>query len=285
MSDDTFDDVGEISRQQARLRFEVSAAEADVVSGELWALGTIGIEEQQTPSGVVLLAGFASAQDADRVAGLLGRFTVLEEFGSGDYLDRWREYATVQRAGNRIVVRPPWVPHDVQPVELVLHIEPGRSFGSGSHPSTRLALAALEQVLEGNERVLDVGCGSGVLSVAAARLGAVDVVAIDIDPDAPRLTLDNARRNGVGAYITASNRTLAEVTGRFEVVVANMLAVTLRELGPELVSRVKPGRRLILAGLLAHQAESVAAACAPLKLLKVSPCPVSEGEWVGLTLG
>lgn len=256
-----------------------------MLSGELWALGTIGIQEEQTTEGVVLYAGFHSGRDADRAAGLLGRFTVLEEFGSRDYLDSWREHAEVRRAGHRIVIRPPWVPHDVEPVDLVLHIEPGRSFGSGSHASTRLALADLEQILEGNERVLDVGCGSGILSVAAARLGSTHVVGVDIDPDAPRLTLDNAHRNGVGEFVTASTDPLATVEGRFDVVVANMLAPTLRELGAKMAERVRPGGRLILAGLLADQVDEVVAACTPMPLLTERACDPHEGSWVGITLG
>ncbi|MDG2114581.1 MAG: 50S ribosomal protein L11 methyltransferase [Actinomycetota bacterium] len=277
--------MGEISRQEARLRLAVAPDEVDVLSGELWALGTIGIQEEQSAEGVVLYAGFTSAQDADRAAGLLGRFAVLEEFGSRDYLDGWREHAEVQRAGNRIVVRPPWVGHDVEPVELVLHIEPGRSFGSGSHPSTRLALAELERVLEGNERVLDVGCGSGILAVAAARLGAVDVVGVDIDPDAPRLTHDNARRNGVADLVAASTTPLAEVGGTFDVVVANMLAPTLRELGTEMVARVRPGGRLVLAGLLVDQVDGVVDACVDLPLLTRHACEPQQGTWVAITLG
>jgi ribosomal protein L11 methyltransferase len=277
-------EVGEISRQNARLRLVVAPDEVDLVSGELWALGTLGIEEQPGESGVVLYAGFGSAVEADRVAGALGRFAVLEEVGATDHLDDWREHATVYRAGNRIVVRPPWVPHDVEPVELVLHIEPGHSFGSGSHTSTRLVLAELERTLEGGERVLDVGCGSGILSVASARLGATSVLGIDVDTEAPGLTLANARRNGVAEFVAATNEPLAAVEGPYDVVVANILASTLRDLGADLVRILAERGRLILAGLLADQVAAVVEACTPLEVLTERPCPPDEGTWVCLTL-
>ncbi len=277
--------VSELSREPARLRLEVSPDEVDIVSGELWALGTIGIEEQLLDGVVVLYAGFDSAEAADEAAGRLGRFSVLEELGGGDFLDVWREHATPHRAGHRIVVKQPWVDHDVQAVELVLHIEPGHSFGSGSHPSTRLALAHLERLLEGNEAVLDVGCGTGVLSVAAARLGAVDVLGIDIDPDAARLALDNAHRNGVSESVRATVTPLAEVTGAFQVVIANITADVLRDLGPHLTPRVAPGGRLVLSGIFDHQVDGVVAACAPLQVLRQSEMPRNEGTWVALDLG
>ena len=277
--------MGELSRQEARLKIKVAFEEADIVSGELWALGSIGIEEQHQTEGVVLLAGFNSAIEADKAAARLGRFAVLEEFGSRDYMDGWRDHATVERCGNRIVIRPPWVDHDPEPGDLVLHIDPHRSFGSGSHPSTRLALTELEVILEGNERVLDVGCGSGVLAVGAARLGAVEVIAIDIDIDAPKVTADNASRNGVRAYVQASNSPLADIEGTFDIVVANMLAPTLRELGAELVARVGPAKRLILAGLLESQVADVVSCCAPLKMLATRRCEPEQGDWVAVTLG
>ncbi len=277
--------MSELSREPARLRLEVSTDEVDIVSGDLWALGTVGIEEQRLDDVTVLYAGFESAEDADVAAGKLGRFSVLEELGGGDFLDMWREHATPHRAGNRIVVKQPWVGHDVQPVELVLHIEPGRSFGSGSHPSTQLALAHLERLLEGNESLLDVGCGTGVLSVAAARLGAVDVLGIDVDADAPRLTLANARRNGVADYVRAASTQIDGVAGSFKVVVANITADVLRAIGPHLAARVSPGGRLVLAGLFDHQIDGVVAACAPLQLLHQSTMGRNEGTWVALDLG
>jgi len=277
--------MGELSHQDARLRLTVSRDEADQVSGELWSLGTLGIEEQTNGEEVVLLAGFDSAVSADDAAKQLRRFAIVEEFGSRDYLDTWREFATIYRTGNRLVVKAPWVSYEPAATELVLWIDPGRSFGSGSHPSTQLALAELERLLEGNESVLDVGCGSGILSVAAARLGATRVVGIDIDPASPQLTLDNAKANGVEEFVEASTTAVSEIDDTYDVVVANMLASTLREQGPNLVRRVRPTGRLIVSGILTSQIQSVSGALRPLDLLTTQECDIEEGSWVSLTFG
>ena len=256
--------VGELSRQEARLKIVVAADEADLVSGELWALGTIGIEEQPDGDQVVLLAGFESAVAADAAAAELGRFTVLEEFGSRDYLDGWREFAEVRRAGNRLVIRPPWVGHDTEPVDLVLHIERAAASGQEAIRAPASPWPISRWCWRATNRVLDVGCGSGVLSVAAARLGATDVFGTDIDHDAPRLTLDNARRNGVAEYVDAATTPLAEIAGTFDVVVANMLAGGGAGTRPRPRRQGPPRWSAHRAGLLADQVDDVVAALAPL---------------------
>lgn len=277
--------MGELSQQEARLRIAVPRANADLISGELWRLGTLGIEERDEGAHIVLLAGFSSAHAAEAAARSLETFSVVEEFGSSDYLDIWREFATIYRAGNRVVIRPPWVHYEPKASELVVGIDPGRSFGSGSHPSTRLALAELEQLLEGNESVLDVGCGSGILSVAAARLGATRVLGIDIDPAAIEFTTRNAKSNGVAELVTAAAIPIEAADGTFDVVISNMLASLLSSYGPNLVTMVRPGRRLVLSGLLSSQVDQVADSCAPLRLLTTRHCDAGEGDWVSVTLG
>ena len=193
--------------------------------------------------------------------------------------DGWRPFARAARAGVHLVVQPPWAPRlTARHGDVVLLIDPGRAFGSGSHPSTLLALAALEPLVGPGSSVLDVGCGSGVLAVAAARLGAGRVVAIDVDPAAHAATLDNAARNGV--EVEVPRVPLSEVSGRFDVVLANLLAPTLIELAAPLGERVAEQGALVVSGLLPQQTERVFAALAPL-------VAVGETEldgWVAATL-
>ena len=143
----------------------------------------------------------------------------------------------------------------------------------------------MERLLEGKESVLDVGCGSGILAVAAARLGATRVLAIDIDTAAPEGTVGNARANGVEEFIEVSTGPLSDVTETFNVVVANMLASTLIELAPDLIGTVRPRGRLVISGILDVQIESLVEALRPLELLTTREREAAEQTWVVLTFG
>jgi ribosomal protein L11 methyltransferase len=149
----------------------------------------------------------------------------------------------------------------------VIRLDPGLAFGTGSHPTTQMVLrwiAANEAALRG-ARVLDYGCGSGILAIAAARFGAAEVVAVDIDPAAVCATADNARRNGVG--LQAGRPETAH--GGFDVVLANILARPLELLAPLLTGHLNAGGRLVLSGILERQAPTLAAAYAPLLAIDV----------------
>jgi ribosomal protein L11 methyltransferase len=229
----------------------------DRLADRLWEeLGAAWVSTDQHE----LVAGFAEDALAQRAADATGgRLAAVDEHDLS-YLDAWREWARPAQAG-RLLIRPPWVAASTvgpgpEIVEVV--IDPGHAFGHGGHPSTRLVLEALSARLRPGQSVLDVGCGSGVLSVAAAALGAGSVTAIDIDPVAVSVTSANAQLNGVADRITASDRPVAAVPGRFDVVLANIGVVVLRELTPFLVERLKPGGWLALSGLLEHQWEEVA---------------------------
>ena len=144
-------------------------------------------------------------------------------------------------------------------VQQVVRIDPGLAFGTGSHPTTRLVLAFLERSLRGGERVLDYGCGSGILAIAAAKLGASQVDAVDLDPKAVEVTRDNGRANGVTLKASLPE---ALTPGRYDVLVANILAQPLIELAPLLATHAEQGARLALSGVLESQAAEVARAYA-----------------------
>ena len=160
--------------------------------------------------------------------------------------------------GEHIWVVPSW--HDApEPGAVVLELDPGLAFGTGSHPTTRLCMEWLEQHVRPGERTLDYGCGSGILAIVAKKLGAGETVGVDIDPNAVEASRYNAERNHVEATFALPDDA---PEGTFDLVVANILSNPLKLMAAMLCARVRPGGRLILSGVLERQAEDVAAAYA-----------------------
>ncbi|GCB06687.1 50S ribosomal protein L11 methyltransferase [Ralstonia sp. SET104] len=160
--------------------------------------------------------------------------------------------------GEHIWVVPSW--HDApEPDAVVLELDPGLAFGTGSHPTTRLCMEWLEQHVQPAERTLDYGCGSGILAIVAKKLGAGETVGVDIDPNAVEASRYNAERNHVEATFALPDDA---PEGTFDLVVANILSNPLKLMAAMLCARVRPGGRLILSGVLERQAEEVAAAYA-----------------------
>ncbi len=163
------------------------------------------------------------------------------------------------RVSDRLWIVPSW--HDApDPEAMVLVLDPGMAFGTGSHPTTRLCLEWLEGNVTPGLSVLDYGCGSGILAIAAARLGASEVVGVDIDEQAVIASRSNAERNGVSARFQDSGR---ELNGQFDLVVANILANPLKVLAPAICGHVRRGGRLALSGILSEQTSDLIAAYAP----------------------
>ena len=179
------------------------------------------------------------------------------------------------RISGRLWIVPSW--HTApDPDAIVLVLDPGMAFGTGSHPTTRLCLEWLERNVTDGASLLDYGCGSGILAIAAARLGAREVLGVDIDPQAVSAAQCNAERNEVSAHFADSAR---EIKGQFDIVVANILSNPLKALAPAICSHVRPGGQLALSGILADQAEELIAAYAPWVPLAVAD--TREG-WVCL---
>jgi ribosomal protein L11 methyltransferase len=240
------------------LRVVVPAADEELATDALWAGDPSAVSSEDLGDGTVrLTADVAACQDLD-----LPWPAVVEEVDDADALDAWRPYARPARAGRSVVLQPAWLPTEAAPDDVVVVLDPGHAFGSGSHATTRLVLASLEAHLRGGERMLDIGCGSGVLAVGGCLLGAASAVGIDVDDAAVDATSANAAANGVADRITASTTPLAELGGAFDVVVANIGGQVLRELRDGLLERAAPGALLVLAGFLDAQADSLAAAYA-----------------------
>ena len=179
----------------------------------------------------------------------------------------------------RLWIVPSWCAAP-DPGAINLALDPGLAFGTGSHPTTRLCLAWLAASLRRGERVLDYGCGSGILAIAAARLGAGEVIGVDVDPQAIVASRANARRNGVAAtFATPDALAPAAVAAGFDVVIANILANPLMRLAPALAERVVRGGRIVLSGVLVSQADAVGAAYARWFTIAPWKC---DGGWVAL---
>ncbi len=273
--------------QWVNLRVELSGDEVDHVAGLLWSVGVAGIEERTNTGGsgraVELVVGLTAGSISDVLDVLGGRWPVTtESVGTGEWSDEWRQWAKPWRAGSRLVVVPTWVavPAWAGPGDVVVRLDPGRAFGSGAHPTTRLCLAELESRVESGGRMLDVGCGSGVLSVAAALLGAGAVEAIDIDREAVRATEDNAVRNGVHRVVRSSLTPVEELSESVPLVVANIGAATLVASAECLMALVEPGGTVVLSGVLAEQVRTVRAAYEGFGA--VVSGGASDGEWRAL---
>lgn len=181
--------------------------------------------------------------------------------------------------GKHLWIYPSWydLPEDDQ-VKLIL--DPGLAFGTGTHPTTALCLEWLDDQELSGKRVLDFGCGSGILAIAALKLGAVQAVATDIDPQALQATVDNAQRNGIQGEQLALYYPHELPTVTYDIVIANILAGPLVELAPQLLAAIKPGGQLILSGILAEQADTIQAAYAKhLSNLTITP----KENWLRVT--
>ncbi|HEX5827188.1 MAG TPA: 50S ribosomal protein L11 methyltransferase [Candidatus Limnocylindrales bacterium] len=208
-----------------------------------------------------------------------------------DWANAWKAHFPVLRVGRRIVIRPTWRRHRHQPDDIVLALDPGMAFGTGLHPTTRLCLAALESLADrgvldgggadgGAARVADIGSGSGILAIAAALLGAREVLAVDVDPIAVESSASNARRNKLARVITAREGSAPTGEGPFDVVLANLIASLLVRLAEGLVGDLRPGGTLLASGIFVNREADVVEAFTGRGLRVANRW--SEGDWVAL---
>jgi ribosomal protein L11 methyltransferase len=201
-----------------------------------------------------------------------------------DWAEAWKAYFPVLRVGRRLVIRPTWRRHRRQPDDVVLALDPGMAFGTGLHPTTRLCLAALESLsdrgLVEGRRVLDVGCGSGILAIAALKLGASSVLGVDTDPIAVEATLANAGRNAVARRLRVRQGSLPSTDPGFDVVLANLIAGILVPLAPSLRDELRPGGTLLASGIFVDREAEVRTAFEVAGLAVVGRS--EEGDWVAL---
>lgn len=264
------------------LAIEVARDDLDAVAevlgefapGAVWTQPAIATSNHRDFAYIVLAEGgtvraVVPAWGATERAALEARLAVLHlatppgplierAVGDHDWAEEWKRFYHTMRVGKRLVVRPSWESYEPAPGEVVLVLDPGAAFGTGQHPSTRLCLAALEEQTRTGMRVLDLGCGSGILAVAAAALGATEVLAVDLDPEAARATEVNAAANGVVERVRAAVGSLGDAWpwpedppfASFDLVVANISAAVLTALLGDITNTLRPGGILVAAGFI-----------------------------------
>ena len=169
-----------------------------------------------------------------------------------DWAENWKQYYKPFRLGKHMVVKPTWEPWDAQADDLVIEIDPGMAFGTGTHETTAMCVGLIEKYYQGGS-LLDVGTGSGILAIAAARLGAKDIVAVDIDPDAVRVARENVAHNGLTDAIDVRRGDLLQGLNRaFDFAVANILAPVICLLAAPLKAHLTPGGRFLCSGVIAE---------------------------------
>lgn len=285
-----------------RVLFVVSAADAERVSDALMDAGALSVDAADAAAGTAdeqpifgepgsaatpwpetrLAALFADDAPAEMLAsgacesvGLAAPAMTVESVDDEDWVRLTQSQFAPIRISDRLWIVPTWC-EPPEPGAIVLRLDPGLAFGTGSHPTTRLCLGWLDRHLTAGATVIDYGCGSGILAVAAALLGAGRVVGIDIDAQAVTASRDNALANGVTAEFHDARPTALPPA---DIVVANILANPLRVLAPLLIGLVKPGGHIVLSGILEGQADAVMEAYSPAIAFEA---PAREDGWICL---
>jgi len=247
------------------IALELDPLQAETLSEALLEAGadSVALDPAGSQMRITVLTGTdadpaALVARAASTAGLLPPAFAVTRLEDEDWVRRSQSQFGPIRLADRLWIVPSWhAPPD--PAAIVVRLDPGLAFGTGSHVSTRLVLNHLEKNVRPADRVLDYGCGSGILAIAAAKLGAGEIAAVDIDPQALETTTANARDNRVLLRVAAPEFL---PPGTFDLVVANILAGPLIALAPLLAARTREGGRIVLSGILESQAAEVAAAYA-----------------------
>ncbi len=223
----------------------------------------------------------APARDAAARMSLGEQLFHVKQLPDRDWRTAWHDHFNLVRIpGPRpIIIRPPHIAYEAKPDELVIDLVPGLAFGTGQHQSTRLCLGLLAEQISGGERVLDVGTGSGILAVAAAKLGAASVLATDIDPLAVDSARQTVRQNQLADRVEVVEGSIPEGE-RFDVVVANLTADLLQYLAIELGGALKPTGRLIVSGLIRARLDEIVTSFQSAGLMPKNER--SEDDWTAL---
>jgi len=256
-----------------------------------------GVSTELAGEGKVLLRTYLTTGSRQRMARIdvgvrlvgaiepIGDLEIRELPEDEDWMESWKSHFRILRIGKRLVIKPTWLELDftASPDDIVIEIDPGIAFGTGYHPTTDTCLQAMEQHIAPGMTVLDLGTGSGILTIAAIKLGAGLVTALDIDSQAVTAARRNFRRLGINKQVRLGQGSVPHPTapaGDFDLAVANISARGVADRCPFILTALKPGALFIASGLLNTQKEEVAAVVEPLGFSLISEWP--QEEWTTL---
>ena len=210
--------------------------------------------------------------------------TLFRKVTETDWSDEWKQYFHVTRVGKHIVVKPSWEDYEPEADDIVLELDPGMAFGTGTHPTTCLVLEAMEKIIHPDATVFDVGTGSGILAMTAAKLGARNIKAVDIDGVAVRTARENIGRAGLADRIEVRQGDLLHGTeGKADVIVANILADIIILLLPDIPGKLKEGGLFFASGIIENYQQDVTEAAEKVGLRVKEVTRIKD--WVGLLMG
>jgi ribosomal protein L11 methyltransferase len=194
-----------------------------------------------------------------------------------DWQNAWKKYYHAMDIGQRLAIVPGWETYDTD--RIVITMDPGMAFGTGTHETTSLCLETLDSMVKGGERVLDIGTGSGILAIAALKLGAAEAEGVDIDPMCVRTAGENAKRNGVAEHFTVLVGDLSDkASGKYNIITANIVAAAILSLAPHVPVLMAPGARFIASGIIDTRKDEVLAG---LRAAGLEPVEIKEKRgWV-----
>lgn len=254
-----------------------------------------GLSTEVAGQGRVLLRTYTTSGSRQRLARIevgvklvaavadIGPLEIRDLPEDEDWQNSWKSHFRILRIGEHLVIKPTWLELDPGPDDIVIELDPGIAFGTGYHPTTATCLQAMEQHITPGMTVLDLGTGSGILTIAAIKLGAGQVTALDIETQAVTAARRNFRRCGISKQVKLGQGSVPHATagpGQFDLAVANISARGVGDRFPFILTALKPGALFIASGLLETQKEEVASAAEPLGFALVSEWP--QEEWTTL---
>ena len=284
-----------------QLTVTISPEASEAVANQLFDLDALGVEirDAQPPSSqsTILISYYPMddlvgdrIQKVQRFIDLLPEWDLpvgqasitLKAIQDTDWTEEWRSAFPPRRIGNRIIVAPTWVEILPKPSEVLIRLDPGMAFGTGHHPTTCLSIRLLEETIKGNEVLADIGTGSGILSIAAAKLGVRRVDAVDLDETTLPVASKNFQLNDVESVVRLqAGNGLDACAGEYDVIIANILTKVLLPMIPEFPQFLNAGSVVILSGIMTQEAAQVVKV---LKLHQLFPIKIEQDEeWVGIS--